>query len=190
MRIGIFIVAGLLSACAALPEAPAPLYALPSGTVLTIHQAFVIPAGQRHITLQNGQKVGPRDALRFVDGAIQEWPQLIVWEPHCRIEAPGPLGAAESFSIGSRYVVRQVQTYVDLAQGSVGDRFDLASHSTVVRVADLELETLAGNPLTRLRCELWGESGDRGWSQQDLRSALGNVLQLEFQLDSSTKSAP
>lgn len=190
MRLGVLMVAGLLGACAALPEAPAPLYALPSGTVLTIHQAFVIPAGHRHITLQNGQRVGPREALRFVDGAIQELPQLIVWEPHCRIEAPGPLGAAESFSIGSRYVVRQVQTYVDPTQGSAGDRFDLASRSTVVRVADLELETLAGNPLTRLRCELWGESGDRGWSQQDLRSALGAVFRLEFQQDFPTKSTP
>lgn len=186
MRLGILILAGLLGACAALPETPAPLYALPAGSVLTVNEAFVIPAGHRHITLQNGQKVGPREALRFVDGAIQELPQLIVWEPHCRIEAPGPLGAAESFSSGSRYVVRQVQTYVDLAQGSAGDRFDLSSRSTVVRVADLELETLAGNPLTRLRCELWGESGDRGWTQQDLRSALGAV----FLLDLPAKSTP
>ena len=186
MRIGIFIVAGLLSACAALPEAPAPLYALPAGSVLTVNEAFVIPAGHRHITLQNGQKVGPREALRFVDGAIQELPQLIVWEPHCRIEAPGPLGAAESFSVGSRYVVRQVQTYFDPMQGSFADRFGLSSRSTVVRVADLELETLAGNPLTRLRCELWGESGDRGWSQEDLRSALGAV----FRLDLPAKSVP
>jgi|GEM_PF-3048568 hypothetical protein len=186
MRFGVFFFAVLLSACAALPEAPAPLYALPTGSVLSVNQTFVISAGNRHLTLQNGQKVGPRASLYFVEGVIQELPQLIVWEPHCRIEAPGPLGAAESFSIGSRYVVRQVQTYVDPTQGSSADRFDLSSRSTVVRVADLELETLVGNPLTRLRCELWGESGDRGWTQEDLHAALGGV----FQIDLPAKFAP
>ena len=189
MRSAFVAVIVLLSGCASMPT-PAPLYDLPKNSVLTVTETFVIPAGHRHITLQNGQKVGPRDTLRFVDGKIQELPQLIVWEPHCRIEAPGPLGAAETFSIGSRYVVQQVQTYVDPTQGSAADRFGLSTRSTVVRVADLALETLAGRPLTRLRCELWGESGDRGWTQQDLRSALGAVFQLEFQLDFPIKSAP
>jgi hypothetical protein len=175
----------LLSGCASLPT-PAPLYDLPNNTVLTVTETFVIPAGHRHITLQNGQKVGPRDALRFVDGAIQGFPQLIVWEPHCRIEAPGPLGNAEEFPVGNRYRVQQVQTYFDPVQGIGADRSGFMSRSTVVRVADLTLETLDGNPLTRLRCELWGESGDRGWTQDDLCAALGGVFRIDF----PTKSAP
>jgi len=186
MRVGILIASVLLSACAALPETPSPLYALPTGTVLTVNEAFVIPAGHRHITLQNGQKVGPRASLRFVDGVIQELPQLIVWEPHCRVEAPGPLGEAETFAAGSQYVVRQVHTYFDLTQGSSGDRSDFMHRATVVRVADLGLGMLNGNPLTRFRCEMWGESSDRGWTQDDLRAALGGVFQIDF----PTKSAP
>lgn len=179
MRSVFLLLTVLLGGCASVPT-PAPLYALPLGTVLTINEAFVIPADHRHITLQNGQKVGPRDTLRFVDGKIQELPQLIVWEPHCRIEAPGPLGNAEEFLVGNRYRVRQVQTYFDPVQGIGADRSGIMSRSTVVRVADLTLETLSGNPLTRLRCELWGESGDRGWTQQDLRSALGAVFLLDL----------